>query len=550
MSLGATSLLLSSAPASYEARTLLTISTETFSSALPSWIKHGSSPQEFYIAQTAPTPEQAVMKANRLASFFVQKSQPRTSEPKAPIEKAIPRLGDAELEAIKKQIQKLEEGLKKIPAPVPVDQSQRKEPDELIQALKKNPETVLTSEQVDQLGVAKGEYLSYQASLREHQRMAKIYGPLHPKWNAQKSRETSQRTQLLTALDRLSSQSFASVPATEAAPSVDPSAVQKQIDFLRGLLAQEQEKQATVLPEATEKPSRLDAPRITQFAILPEHPIFPKWPETFALAFLLSLLAGGFIVAYDHRYRKKFLGPEELEEELGIACFGALSGRNILREEPADTVLRTSGTEIVAKVKALRTVLNMLGTREGKKPKVFLIAEDSPSFSTALLAVWLGRLAMRSGEKVLLIDADFHQANVSKLLKLNPPRTLPDYLAGQGRIEDVLDRSTASDLHLIAATKVPHSAADLLSSDRMKNLIRSFSQFYDTVIMVAPAGSRYPEGLALAGLADQVLLCVVAQTSSRGACRALVRPLLTLGFKNACSVFLEDFPSGSPTGLV
>ncbi|MBP9050921.1 MAG: hypothetical protein KBF91_06865, partial [Alphaproteobacteria bacterium] len=238
MSLGATSLLLLSVPASYEARTLLTVSTETFSSALPSWIKHGSSPQEFYIAQTAPTPEQAVMKANRLASFFVQKSQPRTSEPKTSIEKVIPRLSEAELEAIKKQIQKLEEGLKKISAPVPVDQGQRKEPDGLTQTLRKNPETVLTSEQVDQLGVAKGEYLSYQASLREHQRMAKIYGPLHPKWNAQKSRESSQRTQLLTALDRLSSQSFASVPATEAAPSVDPSAVQKQIDFLRGLLVQ------------------------------------------------------------------------------------------------------------------------------------------------------------------------------------------------------------------------------------------------------------------------------------------------------------------------
>jgi Mrp family chromosome partitioning ATPase len=549
MSLAATSLLLSSVPASYEARTLLTISAGSFPSALPSWIKQSVSPQEFYVTQTAPTPEQAVMKANRLASFFVQKSQPRTSEPKASIEKDVPRLSESELESIQKQIQKLEDDLKKTPAPTPVDQNQKKESDGLTQTLKENPETVLPSEQVDQLGVAKGEYLSYQASLREHRRMAKIYGPLHPKWAAQKSRESSQRTQFLTALDRLDSQSVTSVPI-KTLPSVDPSAVQKQIDFLRGLLAQEQEKQAIVLPDVEEKPSRSEAPRITQFAILPEHPIFPKWPETFALAALLSLLAGGIVVAYDRRYRRNFLGPEELEEELGIACFGSLSGRNILREEPADTVLRASGTEIIAKVKALRTVLNMLGTREGKKPKVFLIAEDSPSFSTALLAVWLGRLATRSGEKVLLIDADFHQANVSKLLKLNPPRTLPDYLAGQGRIEDVLDRSTASDLHLIAATKVPHSAADLLSSDRMKNLIRSFSQFYDTVIIVAPAGSRYPEGLALAGLADQVLLCVVAQTSSRKAFRALVRPLLTLGFKNACSVFLEDFPSGSPTGLV
>ena len=543
MSLVATSLLLSSVPASYEARTFLTISTETLSSALPSWIKRGSSPQEFYIAQTAPTPEQAVMKANRLASFFVQKSQPHAPEPKISIQKDIPRLNESELGVIKKQIQNLEEDLKEISAPVLVEQSPKKESDPLIETLKKNPEMVLTSEQVEKLGVAKGEYLSYQASLREHKRMAKIYGPIHPKWNAQTSHETSQRTQLLTVLDRLSFQSFGSSAPAETLPSVDPSTIRKQIDFLRDLLAQKQKKQTIVFPEIVQKPSRLDAPRITQFAILPEIPIFPKWPETFALAFLLSIFAGGLIVAYDHRYRKNFLGPEELEEELGIACFGSISGQSILREAPADTVLRTSGTEIIAKVKALRTVLNMLGTREGKKPKVFLITEDSPSFSTALLAVWLGRLATRSGEKVLLIDADFHQANVSKLLNLNPPKTLPDYLAGQGRIEDVLDRSTASDLHVIAATKVPHSAADLLSSDRMKNLIRSFFQFYDTVIMVAPAGSRYPEGLALAGLADQVLLCVVAQTSSRRACRALVRPLLTLGFKNACSVFLEGFPS-------
>lgn len=545
MSLGATSLLLSSVPASYEARTLLTISTKVFPSPLPSWIKQDISPQEFYIAQTAPTPEQAVMKANRLASFFVQKAQPRTPKPSTPLEGSSPKLSTPELESIKKQIHKLEEDLQNIPAPTPapVEQIQKKEAENFLETLRKNPETILTSEQVDQLGIAKGEYLSYQSSLREHRRMAKIYGPLHPKWQVQKTKEALQKTRLLAALNKIDSPSVSSPAPVEVSPSVDPSATQKQIDFLREFLAREQAKQAEILSKTEEKAEPFDVPHITQFAILPEHPIFPKWPETFALAFLLSLFAGGLIVLYDRRYRKEFLGPEEVEEELGIPCFGSLSGRDILREDPAGTVLRTSGAEIVAKVKALRTVLNMLGTRDGKKPKIFLVTEDSPNFSGALLAVWLGRLATRSGEKVLLIDADFHQANVSKLLNLKPQRTLSDYLAGQGRIEDVLDRSTASDLHLIAATKVPHSAADLLSSDRMKNLIRSFSQFYDTVIMVAPSGSRYPEGLALAGLADQVLLCVTAHTSSRGTCRALIHPLLTLGFKNACSVFLEDFPS-------
>lgn len=548
LSIGATSLLLLGVPAKYEARTLVRLSTDSVSASLPSWLKQDVSPQEFYVTQTGPTPEQAVMKANRLASFFVQKNhaRPQESDPTAPLEKRPSVSSSSNSESIQKQIRELETHLQKPPAAdVSVERLQNKEQTELLQALRERPETVLTPEQVDQLGLAKGEYLSYHASLQDRDEMGRVYGPLHPKWQQQESKEALRKSEFLKALEKLSSS--VSLPSEEE-PSVDTSLTRKQIEFLQTLLTREQEsaheqKTEPALAARTKDSSLSPTAQITQFALLPEHPIFPKWPETIGFSFLLSLFAGGIVSAYDRRYRRKFLGPEELEEELGFPCFGSLSGRDILLEEPADTILRTSGAEIVAKVKALRTVLSMLGTREGKKPKVFLVTSDTCGSSAALLATWLGRLAVRGGEKVLLIDADFHQASLGKFLKLNPERTLPDYLAGQGRLDDVLDRSVASDLHVIAATKVPHSAADLLSSDRMKNLICSFSQFYDAVIIVAPLGPSYPEGLALASLADQGLLCVSAKTSSRQGSRALVHPLLRLGFKNMCSIFLEDFPS-------
>jgi succinoglycan biosynthesis transport protein ExoP len=277
----------------------------------------------------------------------------------------------------------------------------------------------------------------------------------------------------------------------------------------------------------------------------------PFWPDragtfwlTAFLSFPVGAIAGLFLIFSGRGFRSE----SELEEKTGFPCAGTLRIAAPPGKDPVEIVLREPSSPFVNALRALRTVLDILGTRknaagEEQKPKVLLVTSALRAEASPLLALWLGQLALRAGQKCLVIDADLRSPILAQFLsghgdgeKLAASRTLADYLAGQAGLEDVLLRRDRRFPHLILGGAVPNTAGERLSSKRMETLLHSFRQVYDLIILNVPAAAETADALVLSKFSDQILFAVQKNVTDRAAVLEACRNFTTARQERICFV--------------
>lgn len=159
---------------------------------------------------------------------------------------------------------------------------------------------------------------------------------------------------------------------------------------------------------------------------------------------------------------------------------------------------------------------------------------------TAVLAN-IALAAARAGKRVLVVDADFGNQAMSKLL-LNNFRMGPgltELVAGKALLAEAavpVSLGQGSVLHLISRGREPASAPTVLSSPDMKAIIDRMTDRYDLVFLDGPPLTQVAYGSALARLAD-VALVIVAHGSAIHRAADLKRQLEIIDIPQAGYVY-------------
>lgn len=246
----------------------------------------------------------------------------------------------------------------------------------------------------------------------------------------------------------------------------------------------------------------------------------PSW--LYGVAPFLGLLLGLLLAGLNERLDKGFKTRRALEDMTGHKVAGVIP----VPKDPsslavqASLVLQKPSDPSAEAVRGLRAGLKLLGEKEGRPIKVVTVtsASEDPHDVQArtLTSLWLGRLAARAGEKVLIIDADLRNPHLHTLAGRSNTPSLVDYLVGQTYLEQVIWRQDPSGAHLIFGSAVPNTALDLIGGDKMKKLSSYLRHGYDLVIYCAPACMPSAEAAVLANESDQTLFMVAANHSERG----------------------------------
>lgn len=267
---------------------------------------------------------------------------------------------------------------------------------------------------------------------------------------------------------------------------------------------------------------------VFQPATPPGAPDHPKPLLNAAIAGLLGLLiAAGFVIMkefLDDRIRT----PAQVEEVTDIPLIGSigvdrperllLSGAPSVRALGAYQELRTN-LSFVALDKPLRTiVVTSAQAGEGKSTVALNLATS---------------LAL-SGKRTLLIDADLHHptlgaapgvsqvSGLSLCLVAESPETI---LAGDSRSRELAGVHTdehTPNLSIQTAGPTPPNPAELLQSDRMRDLLRyvlsdeAGSDQRDVVVLDTPPATNFVDAAVLASHADGTILVIDATRSREG----------------------------------
>jgi capsular exopolysaccharide synthesis family protein len=264
--------------------------------------------------------------------------------------------------------------------------------------------------------------------------------------------------------------------------------------------------------------------RLISPAKVPDRPSSPA-PKLFAMVgFTASLVLGSILALLLEQLDDTLRTGRQVEELLGVPSLGLVPRVAGADPRPHLDMIERPQSAYAEAVHALHTQLCGTGV-DRPPPSAILVTSALPAEGKTSLAASLAVFAVQLGYKTLLVDLDLRRPAVAREFNAEPRSDLLGVLAGAGRIEDAIMRDPDSGVALLAAGQDHGNPITLLTSKRLKAVLRAARECYDCVIIDTPPVLGLPDVSALSALADAILFVVRWDRTKRDAVAAALRQL-------------------------
>lgn len=185
--------------------------------------------------------------------------------------------------------------------------------------------------------------------------------------------------------------------------------------------------------------------------------------------------------------------------------------------------------------RTLRT--NIRFALQGEGCKKFCITSSSQGEGKSITMMNLAIAFAETGHKVLLIDADMRRPAINRLLVEKATPGLSNVLAGLSDEAEVLRKDVRPNLDVIFSGDIPPNPAELLDSDRMREMLEKLSKRYDYVLVDTPPVNVVSDACVVADMLDGALLLARQGRSRKESLKRAVNNLNLAGVKLLGCVF-------------
>ena len=184
--------------------------------------------------------------------------------------------------------------------------------------------------------------------------------------------------------------------------------------------------------------------------------------------------------------------------------------------------------------KMLRTKIEFSFTDDNPCPVIGVssaMAGEGKSLTAANLAYSLAQLE----KKVLLIDCDMRRPSLAEKLSIQKHPGLSNYLIGKASLEKVTQTVGSglmeTTLRVITAGRNPPNPMELLRSEKMARTVAKLRETYDFIVLDLPPVGEVSDALAVAKMADGVILVACQDYGTRIALKNAVNQFEFIGTK-------------------
>ncbi|HER63476.1 MAG TPA: polysaccharide biosynthesis tyrosine autokinase [Desulfobacteraceae bacterium] len=237
-------------------------------------------------------------------------------------------------------------------------------------------------------------------------------------------------------------------------------------------------------------------------ATLPQLPSNQKPRRTILIGFILAMVAGigtALLIEYLDNTVKS---AEDIEHRYGLTTLGTVL-QTRKNEKIENIFIENSRSPIAESYRLIRS--SLLLSSADHPPQIILISSMKPQEGKTSTALNLARAMAQVADKVLLIDADMRKPRVHSLMGVTNETGLSNFLSGN--IDEYITHKTKEDkIYILPAGPIPPDPVELITSQRMKILIKQLSKDFDYIIIDSPPIIHLADGLVLSTLVDGIVL--------------------------------------------
>lgn len=364
--------------------------------------------------------------------------------------------------------------------------------------------------------------------------------------NVRTERFTESRKNLTAQIDLIKAQTEVTQANIDRVGTPRNTQQENQLRDLQTVLAQQQNSYANLVQSFENlrlvELQAMDNIAAVRLAQTPQAPISGNTIPNLLLGAIVGVALMLTVITLIEYLDDRVRSPQMIQETLGATFLGAIdvirtqSSNSNLSEKLITTVEpRHPVSEAYRSIRTnlrFSTIDNQLRTLLVTSPT----AGEGKSVTAANLAIVMAQL----GRSVVLIDADMRRPTQHKLFHLNKKPGLSDaLLAEESTPHSYLYEVDVPKLRVLPSGMTPPNPAELLSSQRMRQLIETLRSEVDVVIIDTPPLLVVTDAAVLASYLRDVVLVVNAKRTQRS---AMARAMETLHKVDAhlCGVIVNE----------
>lgn len=259
------------------------------------------------------------------------------------------------------------------------------------------------------------------------------------------------------------------------------------------------DKVAKKLMELTFEITEIENIRVMDYASKPKVSNTQNIKLNTAIASVLGIALGSFLALVMEYLDDRIRTVKNAEKKLKLDVIGEIPDSPQSAE-----ILRT-----------IRT--NIQFSDKFKDKKTLVMTSPTGDQDNTKLVGELSNIIAEGNKKVLLIDADLRNPSLHEQFKIANKKGLSNILLGDLDLEESLNiYENNNNLHILTSGSVEERPGELLSGDKMKDLLSKVKGRYDYIILNAHSINGLADSIGLSALADGVILVLNAGKTRQG----------------------------------
>ncbi|MFA0308144.1 polysaccharide biosynthesis tyrosine autokinase [Vibrio splendidus] len=223
-------------------------------------------------------------------------------------------------------------------------------------------------------------------------------------------------------------------------------------------------------------------------------------PKKQLIVVLATLLGGVLSVAFvlmKAVFHRGIESPDQIEQ-LGLSVYAAVPKSDLqieltnrfkskkkLNEGTQALLVESNPADLsVEALRGLRTSLHFAMLEA--KNNILMISGPAPGIGKSFISTNFAAVVAKTGQKVLLIDADMRKGYLQQSFGVKWDNGLSDVLSGKGEFIQSIKATPVENLNIITRGQVPPNPSELLMHPRFAELMEWASREYDLVIVDTP----------------------------------------------------------------
>ncbi|EKO3432106.1 polysaccharide biosynthesis tyrosine autokinase [Vibrio fluvialis] len=245
----------------------------------------------------------------------------------------------------------------------------------------------------------------------------------------------------------------------------------------------------------------------------------PVKPKKALIVIVLTWLGGMISVAFvlvRAALHRGVENPNDIEQ-IGLPVYASIPKSSLQlelfnklkrhRKQNRDLTLLAESNPADLSVEALRGLRTSLhfAMMEAKN-NVLMISGPAPGIGKSFVSTNFSVVAAKTGQRVLLIDADMRKGYLQQPFGMDWENGLSDYLSGKIPLTTAVKETRIENLDIMTRGQVPPNPSELLMHPRFNELVEWASGHYDLVIIDTPPVLAVTDPSIVGALAGTTLM--------------------------------------------